>query len=210
MLPSKFKFLWKPFTFQFSQSSWSMNEFSTIPNSTLSFHLISLFFQKYYSSSSSNSQTVLSATRISGLAIFISIFSCLFAGALVSKYKRIKWIIIVSQTNQKPLPFFFSLSLFNIQNQDLEFFIHIFLNCFCFFKKKKKPFFFLWVAFKAGAACDTLGLGLMIRYRNSSNTLFELVLPQLFRGLAEGLVGFPVQALIQVSCFLNHHHQSSL
>lgn len=118
-----------------------MNEFSTIPNSTLSFHLISLFFQKYYSSSSSNSQTVLSATRISGLAIFISIFSCLFAGALVSKYKRIKWIIIVSQTNQKPLPFFFSLSLFNIQNQDLEFFIHIFLNCFCF-KKKKYLFFF--------------------------------------------------------------------
>lgn len=53
--------------------------------------------------------------------------------------------------------------------------------------------------YQIGAICDTLGLGLMIRYRGSENSLFELVLPQLFRGFAEGLVGFPVQALIQVS-----------
>lgn len=39
----------------------------------------------------------------------------------------------------------------------------------------------------------------MIRYRGSENSLFELVLPQLFRGLAEGFLGFPVQALVQVS-----------
>lgn len=99
-------------------------------------------------------QTVLSATRISGLSTFISIFSCLFAGAVVSRLRRIKWIIII------------------------------------------------------GAICDTLGLGLMIRYRGSENSLFELVLPQLFRGLAEGLVGFPVQALIQ--SMTAHEHLASM
>ncbi|KAG0148444.1 hypothetical protein CROQUDRAFT_654960 [Cronartium quercuum f. sp. fusiforme G11] len=99
-------------------------------------------------------QSVLSATRLTGLATFISIFSCLFAGAVVSKVRKIKWIIIV------------------------------------------------------GAACDTLGLGLMIRYRGSENSLFELVLPQLLRGLAEGLVGFPVQALIQ--SMTAHEHLASM
>lgn len=42
------------------------------------------------------SQSVLSATRISGLATFIEIVSCLLGGAVVSKIRRLKWILVVS------------------------------------------------------------------------------------------------------------------
>ncbi|MBW0509012.1 hypothetical protein O181_048727 [Austropuccinia psidii MF-1] len=99
-------------------------------------------------------QSVLSATRISGLAIFISIYTCLAAGAIVNRVRRVKWIIIV------------------------------------------------------GSLCDVVGFALMVKYRSSDNTLFELVLPQLFRGLSEGLVGFPVQAVIQA--MTAHQHLASI
>ncbi|KAI8452851.1 major facilitator superfamily domain-containing protein, partial [Phakopsora pachyrhizi] len=88
-------------------------------------------------------QSVLSATRISGLATFISIYTCLLSGAIVNRTKRLKWIIVF------------------------------------------------------GGVMDALGFGLMMRYRHAENSKFELVLPQIFRGISEGLVGFPVQAAIQ-------------
>ncbi|ORX39833.1 major facilitator superfamily domain-containing protein [Kockovaella imperatae] len=60
----------------------------------------------------------------------------------------------------------------------------------------------------AGAAIETLAIGLMIRYRTSTNTQAELAVVQLIRGAANGLIPYPVQALIQASA--PHEHLGAI
>ena len=50
-----------------------------------------------------------------------------------------------------------------------------------------------------GTALQVLALGLMIRYRQASNSQGELAVVQLLRGAANGFIPFPTQALIQAA-----------
>lgn len=58
-----------------------------------------------------------------------------------------------------------------------------------------------------GFVIQTLGLGLMIRFRQSTNSTAEIAIVQVLRGLGSGLIPFPTQAIIQSAS--KHERRSS-
>ena len=48
-----------------------------------------------------------------------------------------------------------------------------------------------------GFICQTLGTGLMIRFRTSTNSKAELAAVQVVRGFGVGCISFPIQAALQ-------------
>ncbi|WRT66018.1 uncharacterized protein IL334_002969 [Kwoniella shivajii] len=59
-----------------------------------------------------------------------------------------------------------------------------------------------------GFLVEVLALGLMVRYRTSTNTQGELAVVQLLRGAANGFIPFPTQALIQAAA--PHEHLGAI
>lgn len=51
----------------------------------------------------------------------------------------------------------------------------------------------------AGFCLQALGTGLMIRYRTSTNSVGELAVVQIIRGISNGLLPYPTQSLIQAA-----------
>lgn len=59
-----------------------------------------------------------------------------------------------------------------------------------------------------GFCFQLLGTGLMIRYRTSTNSYAELVVVQLIRGIATGMLPYPTQSLIQAAS--PHEHLAAI
>lgn len=57
-----------------------------------------------------------------------------------------------------------------------------------------------------GFICQTLGTGLMIRFRTSTNSRAELAAVQVVRGFGAGCISFPIQAALQSAS--KHERQS--
>ncbi|KAL8279884.1 hypothetical protein RQP46_007734 [Phenoliferia psychrophenolica] len=59
-----------------------------------------------------------------------------------------------------------------------------------------------------GFCVEILAIGLMIRYRTSTNSQAELAIVQVIRGFGVGCIGFPVQAAIQTEA--KHEHVAAI
>lgn len=59
-----------------------------------------------------------------------------------------------------------------------------------------------------GFAVQTLAYGLMIRLRTSTNTLGELAIVQILKGVGIGCISFPTQAVIQSAS--KHEHLAAI
>ena len=51
---------------------------------------------------------------------------------------------------------------------------------------------------------QTLAYGLMIRFRQSTNSRAEIIIVQILKGFGIGLISFPAQAVIQSACAHEH------
>ncbi|KAI5449653.1 hypothetical protein NCC49_004203 [Naganishia albida] len=59
-----------------------------------------------------------------------------------------------------------------------------------------------------GFICQTLGTGLMIRFRTSTNSRAELAAVQVVRGFGAGCISFPIQAALQSAS--KHEHMAAI
>ena len=55
-----------------------------------------------------------------------------------------------------------------------------------------------------GFTVQTLAYGLMIRFRQSTNSRAEIIIVQILKGFGIGLISFPAQAVIQSACAHEH------
>jgi SIT family siderophore-iron:H+ symporter-like MFS transporter len=55
-----------------------------------------------------------------------------------------------------------------------------------------------------GFTIQTLAYGLMIRFRQSTNSRAEVIIVQILKGCGIGLISFPAQAVIQSACAHEH------
>jgi SIT family siderophore-iron:H+ symporter-like MFS transporter len=55
-----------------------------------------------------------------------------------------------------------------------------------------------------GFTVQTLAYGLMIRFRQSTNSRAEIIVVQILKGFGIGLISFPAQAVIQSACAHEH------
>jgi SIT family siderophore-iron:H+ symporter-like MFS transporter len=55
-----------------------------------------------------------------------------------------------------------------------------------------------------GFAIQTLAYGLMIRFRQSTNSQAEVIIVQILKGFGIGMISFPTQAVIQSACAHEH------
>lgn len=55
-----------------------------------------------------------------------------------------------------------------------------------------------------GFTVQTLAYGLMIRFRQSTNSQAEVIIVQILKGFGIGMISFPAQAVIQSACAHEH------